>query len=988
MKDTLHIARDTVYRQLVSDLDFRPEGGGLFLLVYRDDAAVKAVTAGLKKDLGDENVTLSELAEQTGVGDLFRPMEDSSGEFRAVPRLVQYLGVESLSEQMRLDLLGHLQHRVTSLPPSGPWLGLWITPEFEKLLFLKIPGLYHRTDGVYDFSALFGEEEPPRKPAPSPADPSAIPFAKISLYLEKVIHQFENWKRVRESGEEFLIDEMRHADLHDFYLPARFTNNKGKTFLLDDLLKVFLENKQINFLTLLGGEGMGKTAFALHYFIQLSKQFLKHPEGRRIPVFISLKDYAGRLHVEEFLIGEFERTFQVRLSSLQLQDMLLRGRFVFFADGFDRMASAYDIYLTRDNLESLVRLSLKNILIQEGVEKPQAPNKVFITCRPHYYLVNIQEKNTLRAGYTPLYRHYATKENYQLVRINPRDPDETRLKIYIIKNGRDPILARNVLSVVMNPDHQNRLSEPSLLAEIVCRTLNCFKEKREANLADFYRAYADMWIQRDDWRFRILPEGKRILMHRMALKMIQKADRSGLHYSELEAPKRGLVKKNFPLGHADGCRDEILACEFIVREQDGHYRFVHPSFMHYFAADAFFRAVRKGTPPSVPYVNLEADSRDFLKLIISSEKSDLRELNLNHLDLEGINLYQADLAGAGLNKSILKSGVLIRARLTGADLSAADLSMAKMSRSLLEGADLSGADAKSGGFREADLTEARLNGTNFRGADLRGARLMGARMAWADLREADLTGADLTGAKLTDADLTGANLFKAILNEADLSGATLSGAHLGMAEANTANFTYADLSRSDLTGASLNWAHLHGATLTLAEVFKTRLREADLTRANLDEANCAEADLRWARLPGAKLQNASFHEADLTGADLTKAKLTDADLSWANLNGVRLTDADLSNARLNMVKLRDARLIRANFSGADLTWADLTNADFTAADLTRADLSEADLSGCVLRKAKLAKTRFKGANLRTADLTQTDRKTADFEGVDLSDTKL
>lgn len=989
MKDTVRIAEEAVYRELVSDVGFR-SGGGLFLLLYQDEFVVTAVTERLKADLPEDALTLYDMTGRADISNVLDFLSESEGD----PRFILLAGMESLSEQMRLDLLGRLQHHASSMADSTDSLALWITPEMERFLFFQVPGVYHRADGTYDFSTLYGGEEPRRKPVSldleklRDREKSSIAFEKVSNYLEKVVDQFENWKKVRESGEAFLIEEMGKTDLHNFYLPALFTNNKGKTFLLDDLLKVFLENKQIHFLSLLGGEGMGKTAFSIHYFVWLAKQYLENPQGRRIPVFLSLMDYAGRLHIEEFLIEEFERIFGVGLSSMRLQDTLIRGKFVFFVDGFDRMASAYDIYLTRDNLEALAKLSVKNVLIQEGVEKPQEPNKVVLVCRPHYYLVNVQEKNTLRAGYTPLYRPYATKENYQIVRLNPKDLDETRLKAYIIQNGRDGILARNVLNVVMNPDYQNRLSEPSLLAEMVCRALLKFGEKKDVNLADLYRAFVDMWIDRDDWRFRILPEGKRVLLHRMAVKMIRKTDGSGLHFSEMEMPKGGHVKKNFPKGHADGCRDEILACEFILREPEGHYRFVHLSFIHYFAADAFFRSIREGAQAPVPYGSLGADSRDFLKLIISSEKSNLRELDLSDLDLEGINLYQADLAGACLNKSILKGAVLIRSLLTGADISGADLSLAKLSRTQLEGADLSGAEARSAGFREADLMDARLNGTNFRGADLRGAKLNGARMAWADLREADLTGADLTGVKLTDADLTGANLFRAILNEADLSGAALNGTHLGKVEANGANFTYADLTRADLSEASMNWAQFHGATLALVIASKARLREADLTRANLNEARFPEADLRWAKLPGAKLQDAAFQEADLTGADLTKAKLTGADLSWANLNGVRLVDADLSDSRLNMAKLRDARLTRANFTGADLTWADLTNADFSGADLTRANLGEADLSGCVLRRATLAKTQFKGANLRAADLTQTDRKTADFEAVDLSVTKL
>ncbi len=974
------------YREFKGEIEIR-EFCGFFLAVYQNAEHITKIMEQLESDL-PHHYHISHKIDETEA-DFLSPLTCFVQKAEGRKAILHIKGLENLSLKCRIDFIGYLQHFKKAFISEKISVVLWVIPEFEKLLFFSLPDLYRQITGVYEFLSKKTDSKASGNMVSDSFKQEAIPVENIVAYHKEIIRQFKDWKAVKNKNEKFIIELMGQADLNYYYIPSYFRNNRGKTFLLDDLLNAFIENKTINFLTLLGDSKTGKSSFALHYFIRLAEEFVKNPKKqRRIPIFISLAGYQGRLDIEAFLIKEFQRIFNARLSLIQLQDFLLRGKFIFFIDGFDEMISKTDWHITRDNLEEIATLSLKNIILEDGIEKPHQGNKIFLTCKTHYFLVNIKESDHLKAGYTPLYKNYAVKENCQIVQIAPKSLDTRDMKTFILLNAEDQITARNILAIIDDPYNLNKLSTRPLLWEMIIRTIKSFKNKKEINAADLYRAYTDLWIKRDDWRFQIKPGGKRALMHQMATHIFRKTNDLTVHKSQLTLPEKQYIKGNLVHSSDSNWHDELRTCEFIIRDGEGNYRFVHKSFFDYFVAECYYHALKHGTAKPGKPADFHEEIRIFLKLIISSEKSNLRYLDFNNLYLEQANLYKADLTGTSLNKANLSRAVLINGILKEADLTAADLTMAKMTRIDLKGADLTGANFTNSGLREADLRGARFNGANFFGADLRMARLEGAKLAWVDFREANLKGANLTGANLSDADLSGADISNAILNEADLTGANLNKTLLNETEMTNAELSDADFTEADLTRANLTWAKLHGTILTLAKLIKAKLRETDLTRASLNDTDCTGADFRWSRLHHAKLQDAKFHEADFTGADLTKAKLKGADLPWANFTDSKLEGVDLNNARLNMVKFIDASVINSNLCAADMTWADLTNADFSKSDLSGANLSEADLTRAVLKDTKLKDTNFKGANLKKADLTNANYANANFEAADLTDTKM
>jgi uncharacterized protein YjbI with pentapeptide repeats len=875
-------------------------------------------------------------------------------------RLIQVVGVEELSDARRLDLLGRLQGMLESTADA---VLVWMPAAFERQFFFRAPELHDRLRGVVDLGPPAGD-----RTAPARRKPPALPPEAVGAHYRTVIDQYENWARVRRAGAFFRLPEMAAADLHAGYRPTYFANKKGRVFPLDDLLDRVMANPDLNFLGLLGGEGAGKTAFAVHYFVALARRWLSDPARHRMPVFLSLGGLTGRVHFEGLLIDRFEADFGVRLSVLALQDQLLRGRFVFIVDGFDEMDSAGDRFLVETHLEGLARLAMKNVLLEEGVEKPQPANKVVLTVRPHFFLADAAGPGAGNEGHTSLYREYAASGNFQLVRLLPKTfEDAADFRGYLVHALGDGIAARNLLSLVTR---ETPLAPIPLLREMIARTVPAWRHRATVGMADLFRGYIGLWCGRLDWRSRLTSEGRWRLLRRMALRMV--SGEGTLRLSPSDVPTMPEDPSRAVQGAGDPLAEELATCEFVHRDPSGDYRFFHPAFAYFLCAESCVARIRRrGGEEPVPHDRLGTDVRGFLAAILSAEKAELSGLTLSGVHLEGADLYQARMENCRLDRAFLSEAVLMDARLAGADLTAADLSHGRLTRADLSGVDLSGANLTGVRLREANLSGARLNGADLRGADLRGARLRGVRAAWVDFHDADLTGADLSGAILSDAVLAGVRLAGVRLKGAHASGANFSGADLAGAEAAEADLSGADLSNAALSEANLTWAELGGAIFTGARLQGAKLRESRMERAALTGVAANRADFRMARMAGARMSDAVLQEADFSKAHLNRARMERADLSWAILIGAHMEGVEAGEARFNMAKLMDAVLAGGRLTGADFTWADLSRADLSRADLCNANLSEADLTD-----ARLTGTRMEGSACRETTFPGADGESA------------
>nr|VFJ68993.1 MAG: Pentapeptide repeat-containing protein [Candidatus Kentron sp. FW] len=734
--------------------------GGLYLALYTDPRTPRQVADALARQSPDTvSFPLQMDAGKAVFSVFFKYTFDHLG---SGTNIFHVLGIEDLEESLADDFIRALQGGREMFRNAPYALVFWVTPEFEKRLSHLAPDFYHWLFHVFDFThpnvAKPDKPHPVISTEPHPvistegrdlqaeqghpavgflpsvemtdlsnrknqvAQPTTttefLPLENIRRYLKKALEQFHHWKTIKERGQDFLIEPMGRANLSGNYVPSSAReivpgqDRSISSQTLDEIFAAFLADSQRSFMALLGDFGTGKTSFSLHYFVRLAEQFLEDP-NQRIPLFISLKDYPGRLDSAAFLEREFFRRFEIPLSFAVFRDLALAGRFVLFVDGFDEMASLSDQAATLTNFRELTKLTFENLQFMVlPSDTPQRRNKLFLTCRTHYFLTEAQQRDLLTFDYTVLYRNYATRSRYAIATVLLQEFTEAQVLEYVENASGDPEKARGILDIIKSTYNLEELSSRPLLLEMIVASLERLKDEESIDAYQLYKVYTDIWIERDDWRARMTPEGKRASMWELAAKMHREGGDFSLHYSQLDPPKPSYLKPDVSHNEEDYFRYEVTTCSFLNRDGQGNYKFIHKSFWEFFLAEyAFYTEAPKPEPPLFRTYNKEVVF--FLLRIVMRNKDRLAGRNLSGIDMSSMEPSQRDLSQANLRN--------------------ADLSKANLREADLREADLRGAD-----LREANLRKANLREANLRGADLWRADLWGANQGGADLRGANL----------------------------------------------------------------------------------------------------------------------------------------------------------------------------------------------------------------------------------------------------------
>nr|VFJ91591.1 MAG: Pentapeptide repeat-containing protein [Candidatus Kentron sp. H]VFJ92677.1 MAG: Pentapeptide repeat-containing protein [Candidatus Kentron sp. H]VFJ99474.1 MAG: Pentapeptide repeat-containing protein [Candidatus Kentron sp. H] len=682
------------------------------------------------------------------------------------------LGIEGLDEKLADDFIRALQGGREMFRKAPYALVFWVTPAFEKRLFALAPDFHHWVFHTFDFTDLDPTSViPAGKPGTSvqgwqqitqcqgwqeqgnagtqPPETAInrqqgrqdttdrLPIENIRQYLKKALDQFHHWAAVKARGEDFLMEPMGRANLHGNYVTSTGRERAtDKVQTLDSAFAEFLEDDNRGFMALLGDFGTGKTSFSPHYFVLLAERFL-HDPTQRIPLFISLKDYPGQLDIARFMERAFFQRFSIPLSFAVFRDLALAGRFVLFVDGFDEMASMADEAATLANFQELTKLTFEGhqfmLLPSNAPRQGNKPrrNKLFLTCRTHYFLTETQQANLLTADTTVLYRNHATRSHYAIPTLLLQAFTEAQVLEYVENARPDPQQAREILAIIKDTYNLKELSSRPLLLEMIVTSLEHLKGKQSIDAYQLYKTYTNIWIERDDWRAHMTPAGKRALMWELAGNMHQQGGDFSLHYSKLNKPKASYLKPGFFSDQEeDYFRYEITTCSFLNRDGKGNYKFIHKSFSEFFLAERIFYtgASRSKT---ITFGEYSKEVAFFILHLVISNKKQLAGWRFEKMDF-----------------SILAA--------SSRDLSQADLRNAKLENANLEKTNLRGAV-----LRGADLRRANLRKAVLREADLRKTNLMRANLGGADLREADLSGADFDNTDLTSADLTSVSLKRA-----------------------------------------------------------------------------------------------------------------------------------------------------------------------------------------------------------------------------------
>jgi hypothetical protein len=290
---------------------------------------------------------------------------------------------------------------------------------------------------------------------------------------------------------------------------------------------------------------------------------------------------------------------------------------------------------------------------------------------PDYFVFQLQmsdQKVAFPTFFEQTFSQMGKKSNIFFVTGIERLPEKLRLKfIDYLQNTRERFKAKPYSIVFwITPQFEEQLfssapdfhhwisgtynleelSTRPLLLEMIMKTLPGLKDKKKINVSRLYKSYTDIWIEREDWRSKMTPVEKRSFMWKLAFKMFKKGYDFSVHFSELFEYQNKFLEKNIENFDSTYYKYETTTCSFLNRDQEGNYKFIHNSFMEFFLAENYFYCMKKREKRIMPADQLNKEAEYFLKLIISSEKSDLQNLDLSHLNLKNANMQGVDLSDA------------------------------------------------------------------------------------------------------------------------------------------------------------------------------------------------------------------------------------------------------------------------------------------------------------------------------------------------------
>jgi formylglycine-generating enzyme required for sulfatase activity len=389
---------------------------------------------------------------------------------------------------------------------------------------------------------------------------------------------------------EQLVDDYQTSELASYYVDLgclRVSYDKqGQPIQdsfkpIDSYVDVWLKpGAERNHISILGDYGTGKTSFCRQYAAKQGRRWLASPDEERIPLLVNLRDYTKTLEVGNLITGALVNQYGIQGATFEaFMRYNADGKLLIFFDGFDEMAQRTGLRTAVDNFWEMAKIVVPG-------------SKVILTCRTPYFRTRHEAEALLHGERSPLSSpHFAgeieeryidlrDRPNFEIVHLEPFSDDD----IQAVLRARLPKQWKGHWTQIQHIYNLPDLARRPVLLDMIARTLPDLKAGQAINAARLYQVYTDMWLGRDVLNERVLlsPADRRLFAEELAMQMLHSGEWT-LHYSRI--PER--VKAHFRLEKAeeiDYFEADIRTCNFLNRDEAGHYAFAHKSFMEFFAA--------------------------------------------------------------------------------------------------------------------------------------------------------------------------------------------------------------------------------------------------------------------------------------------------------------------------------------------------------------------------------------------------------------------
>ncbi|OIJ08855.1 hypothetical protein BKP35_17370 [Anaerobacillus arseniciselenatis] len=591
--------------------------------------------------------------------------------------------------------------------------------------------------------------------------PEAIEVAKmldVELYTEyQIIKNILNFEPYLKQ----LVHEYERSHIKNHYIDIRTADDYSLSSEVND----FLNDMDNEAIVVLGDYGTGKTSFCNKYCADLAKKVL-NGEDAPLPILIQLKDYTKAFDMEQLITNFLVNKCKIPNGNFNTFLQLLEfGYLVLIFDGFDEIARRVDY-------------STKYRVFTEICRFASETSKVVVTCRPNFFNHKDEYQSIFKSS--PLHFEPNVKTvDFSEIRIGELNQEQIENYIY---SYSDKLTAQGfevsdfIKTIEEIHDLSDLVKRPVLLNVIVETVPKLLLEqpKTKINAASLYEKYTNFWVRREDQKGKTLikSEQKMLFSQELAWKMYNN-NLTKIHYKDLPHE----IKNYFNISSTDDLdhfSHDIKTCSFLNNDDEGEYKFIHKSFMEYFAAFYIIEKLNKVKNYDIKALNyllgnnlISMEVGFFIKDLIQVEKipkknisdlyenvdvvkltnntlnnlvsilsktgvniseklsklEDIRGTDLSYSYLENITFKNRSLLGVHFHGATLNNVKFINCELTDNIFKNASLTNVTFNRCNLEASDFSKANIKNCSFLQSILAnskifETHIENTNFDSSEL------------------------------------------------------------------------------------------------------------------------------------------------------------------------------------------------------------------------------------------------------------------------------
>ena len=359
-------------------------------------------------------------------------------------------------------------------------------------------------------------------------------------------------------------------DINKYYIEPYAKKRTRKEFLLSDYIIDFIKKIEINLISILGEFGVGKTSFCQKINYELAKKYLNDPFDNRVPILFNLRDYSDSVNISQLITDTLVNSYGWKnINYLLFNKMNENGLFLLIFDGFDEMSQ-----------KTIFDVSYSNFMKISDLAKPKR-SKVILTCRKEFFKSYENEKEILL--------DIGKKDNSEIIYL--REFDDSQIQTFLKK--RLPLLKidsdwhyyyANINELF---DLYDIATRPVLLELIVNHLPTLIQTKERISISSLYNIAINSELNRRLIIGKTLIEKKdrMRLIELLALWMFSN-NKYSIYYEDI--PNLIKMRENFDLKTSKEIEfylNDFLACSFLIRDNNGNYRFSHKSFVEYFVAN-------------------------------------------------------------------------------------------------------------------------------------------------------------------------------------------------------------------------------------------------------------------------------------------------------------------------------------------------------------------------------------------------------------------